>query len=92
MEYNVFDIDEIGPKVGIDNFADESRSKVVISLYNHDLKNLRDGEVIVTAGWIQDKNYGGEYRIILQGRRVGVGREENRLLGPDGRPVITIPN
>jgi len=71
-----------------DDYSEEIQLKVLVNLTLLDLvRELKQGEILTTE-WLEDKSHDAEFRIIVQGRRVGVG-EGNKIIDPqDGKPLI----
>ena len=68
----------------------EAKVKVVVSLTTYDLLQLlKQGEVIAT-GWHKSQAFDAEFRIVVQGRRTGIGKGNNIIDLRDGGPNLII--
>lgn len=71
-----------------DDYGEEAQLKVVVSLTVDDLiKALKQGEVLATE-WLDDRLHDAKFRIIIQGKRTGIGSGQNIIDLRDGPPLI----
>ena len=81
MDVNIFEAD---------NAEEEAQVKVVTSLTVDDLvKILKQGDVIATE-WLKGRKFDCEYRIVVQGRKIGVGKGGKIIDLHDGGPLVTL--
>lgn len=82
MDVNIFEAD--------DN-VEEFQVKIVTSLTIDDLiRELKQGELLATD-WLTVRKFDAEFRIIVQGRRTGVGKDQNRIIDMRDGPLIISP-
>ena len=73
-----------------ESYDEEAQMKVVVSLTLDDLvKQLKAGEVLATD-WLKSRGYDAEFRVIVQGRRIGIGKESRIIDLQDGGPLIVL--
>lgn len=73
-----------------EDYYEEAQLKVVLSLTVDDLiKQLKQGEVLSTE-WLLDRSHDAEFRVIIQGRRIGVGNDERIIDLHDGGPKVRL--
>ena len=71
-----------------DSYDEEAQVKYVVSLTIEDLtKSLNNGETLVTE-WFKLHGYNAEYRIIVEGRKTGIGRKSGLIDPRDGSNLI----
>ena len=71
-----------------DDFSEEILVKAEVNLLLADLVALKNGEMMVSS-WMESRDTGAEYRIIVQGRRVGVNQD--KIIDVRDRPLILTP-
>lgn len=73
-----------------DSFEEEAQLKVIVSLTTSDLiRELKQGEVLSTD-WLPASSLDAEFRVIVQGRRVGLGKGGDIIDLRDGGPRVVI--
>ena len=81
MEVDIYDANSLD---------EEALVKILVSLTVGDLlKQIKQGEILATR-WLESRLVDAEFRIIVQGRRVGVGKSGEIIdLQEDERRIIT---
>ena len=73
-----------------DDYDEEAQVKVVVSLTVGDLlKQIKQGEALATE-WLTSRGYDAEFRVIVEGRRIGVGKNGG-LTDLRDAPRIIVP-
>ena len=73
-----------------ESYDEEAQVKVVMSLTINDLtKTLKGGEAISTE-WLKVHGFDAEFRIVAQGRQIGVGKGMN-IIDLQEQPLILSP-
>lgn len=74
------------------DYSEEAQVVAQVSLTTDDLLRLiKQGDVLATQ-WLSTRGYDADFRVIVQGRRVGVGKGGDIIDLRDGsQPLVVIP-
>ena len=73
------------------DFSDEAQVITQVNLTVSDLlKLIKQGEVLATE-WLHSRSYDADFRVIVQGRRIGAGKGGDIIDMNEGKPLIVLP-